>query len=261
MGLLRTLYALYELAVSYRPRVLVRYFARSERTAPDGYPIPPLPYIVSAVCVPDVPYYLQTGRLAAAGIQDVLARHGTQVRELSTILDFGCGCGRVIRWWTSLRSTLLFGSDYNVRHVRWCQRHLPFARVEANHPMPPLRYGEEQFDLVYALSVLTHLPEGMQHPWVAELRRVLRPGGHLVISTHGRHFIGRLTPHERQRFDSGRLVVRNSDAAGTNLCCAFHPESYVRNTLSDGLTMVECALHGAAGNPCQDLYLLQKPVC
>ena len=75
---------------------------------------------------------------------------------MGSILDFGCGCGRVVRWWRDLPAEI-HGSDFNPTLVRWCRENLPFGVFEVNRPEPPLPYPDDSFDLVYALSVLTHL--------------------------------------------------------------------------------------------------------
>ena len=65
---------------------------------------------------------------------------------------------------------------------------------------PPLVYPGEAFDLVYAFSVFTHLPESIQFSWMRELSRVLKAGGYLAISTLP---LGVL-PEDRR---TGQLVV------------------------------------------------------
>src|SRR5947208_884804 len=82
------------------------------------------------------------------------------------------------------------------------------ARSEVNGLAPPLAFDDASFDLVYALSVFTHLTGDLQVAWRDELRRVLRPGGRLLITTHGRSYVPRLDVEERERFESGELVVR-----------------------------------------------------
>jgi SAM-dependent methyltransferase len=227
--------------------------------ADDGLPLPPSRLIVRVAGTADVGWFLEGGRLAAASVADALGRRGAQVDELGSILDFGCGCGRVVRRWAGLAATAVAGSDMNEGAIEWCRRNLPFARFEVNKLEPPLAFDPESFDLVYALSVFTHLPEELERRWIDELTRVLRPGGFLLLSTHGEAYLPRLTPSERERFAAGELVVRRPEAAGTNLCTTFHPPRYVQETLAGGFEPLEFIPEGATGNPHQDLFLLRKP--
>jgi len=132
--------------------------------------------------------------------------------------------------------------------------------LETNALAPPLPFPAEGFDLVYALSVFTHLTAPLQGDWMHELRRVVVPGGHVVLSVHGARYADELTADERARFDQGELVVRESREAGTNRCGAYHPERYLRETLAAGLEMRALIPEGATGNPHQDLVILRKPM-
>lgn len=42
-------------------------------------------------------------------------------------------------------------------------------------PTPPLPYRDDQFDIIYCISVFTHFDEEMQDLWLHELTRVLNP--------------------------------------------------------------------------------------
>jgi hypothetical protein len=70
--------------------------------------------------------------------------------------------------------------------------------------------------------------------------------------------VPRLDTGERERFERGELVVRWGDVPGTNLCSAYHPERYLRETFARGFAFVELEPEGARGNPTQDLVLLRK---
>lgn len=231
---------------------------RSRVDADDSLPVPPPRLIVRVAGTADVDWFLEGGRLGAASVRGALLRQGIALDGLGAILDFGCGCGRVTRNWAGLSGVQVAGTDLSRPAVDWCRRYLPFARFEENGLTPPLVFDDGSFDLVYALSVFTHLTADLQLAWRDELRRVLRPGGHLLVTTHGESYLPRLAPDERERFERGELVVRWADVAGTNLCSAYHPEPYLRETFAQGFTLVEMEPEGAHGNPTQDLVLLRK---
>lgn len=224
-----------------------------------GTPVPPSRLIRLVSGADDVAWFLGSGAAASRGIREALGRHGIALEDLGGILDFGCGVGRVLRHWRHLRGPALHGSDCNAELAGWCRRHLDFAHVEINGLDRRLAYPDGTFDLAYALSVFTHLSGPLQAFWMAELTRVLKPGGFLYLTLHGPSYLPTLTPEERARFEAGEPVVRVPGRDGSNYCAVFHPEPYVRSTLAAGLTIVDVMPMGAPGNPTQDVYLLRKP--
>jgi len=228
----------------------------SGRRREDGLPLPP-PHLIALVAgTADVEWFLECGRLAVSAMARALASHGAAIDDREAILDFGCGCGRVTRHLREVPGRV-HGTDIDASLVRWCRRKLRFGTFETNALRPPLDYPTATFDLVYAFSVFTHLPLELQRPWMDELRRVSQPGGLVLITTHGEAFRPKLTPEEESRYEAGDLVVRNEQEAGGNECAVFHPESWVRQHLADGLHIVAKDGWGAPGEPEQDLYLLQ----
>jgi SAM-dependent methyltransferase len=218
----------------------------------DGPPLPPRRLMVRVAGTADPEWFLRSGRAAF----EAIAAH-VPLDDLDAVLDFGCGCGRVTRYWDDFAGSVA-GSDLSRPAVEWCRRNLPFARFETNGLEPPLAFADASFDLVYALSVFTHLTEPLQLAWRDELRRVLRPGGLLLVTTHGRSYLPRLEADERDRFERGELVVRWGEVPGTNLCSAYHPERYLRETFADGFELTALEPEGALGNPTQDLVLLRR---
>lgn len=223
-----------------------------------GLPVPPPGLLVRVAGSADVRWFLEGGELARRSITDALGRQGVAPRDLRDILDFGCGCGRVARHWPQMTDAAVTGVDYNPALVAWCRQNLPFGTFAVNDLAPPLAFADGSFDLVYALSVFTHLPEPLQAAWLDELARVLRPGGHLLLTVHGAHYRPNLTDDERATFDRGELVVRHATVAGTNRCTTIHPPDYVCDRMPRSLALVEHVPEGAAGNPFQDLVLFRK---
>jgi SAM-dependent methyltransferase len=230
--------------------------------APDHLPIPP-PYLLwLAIGLTDISVFLESGAVHAGIITDMLEKNGLDINDFDAILDFGCGCGRVMRHWKPLSGTKLYGTDYNPRPIKWCRQNLPFAQFAVNGLYPPLGYEAEKFDLTTARSVFTHLAEPLQLMWMQELQRVLKPGGFLLFTTHGEQLIEQLTSAELERFLSGQLVVRDEPLAGKNLCVAFHPTQYVGDRLAgDSFSVVDFSSGGPEKYKAQDVYILRAKGC
>ena len=224
----------------------------------NGQPVPQSGLLFLVAGTTDVHWFIHSGKLAFESIHGVLRRNRIAVDDLSSILDFGCGCGRVIRHWRNVKNLKLFGTDYNSRLIAWCKSNLPFADFVVNNLNPPLKYNNDEFDFVYALSIFTHLPEHLQYLWMYELRRVIRPGGYLFITTHGRYYLSKLNPINQEIFRNDQLVVLHSESEGTNQCASFHPEKYVRDKLADGFEVLDFVPEGAKGNPWQDVSCFKR---
>jgi len=234
--------------------------AATRVTAPDGLPLPPArlrAQIGPSHANPRV--FLESGRTQAELIRTLVDEAGTSIDDVGALLDWGCGCGRVLRHWSQLEHTRVFGCDINPNMIAWCRENLPFATVAVTDLEPPLPYEEETFGLLYAFSVFTHLTEELQHAWMRECERVLAPGGYLLISTMGEYYLsrGRLSSAEEESFQNGDVVVLYEGAPGTSLCSAYHPSAYVHEQLARGFEVVAFR-PTAAGGP-HDLHLLRKP--
>ncbi|HVD87027.1 MAG TPA: class I SAM-dependent methyltransferase [Solirubrobacterales bacterium] len=223
----------------------------------DGVPIPPprLRLLVDGR-TGDSEAFLRVGEQMCGAIQGAVASLGTAPAELRTVLDFGCGCGRVARHWSRAEGPEIYGCDYNPDLVAWCSSNLPSLRVTRNQLAPPTPYVTGSFDLIYGLSVFSHLDEPLQGSWLAEFRRLLRPGGLLVLSVLGDRLRHRLDAGERERFDRGQVVVKRPRLAGRNLCTVYHPRVYVTDELLGGCSEVRRFDLGSPTQPIlQDAYI------
>jgi SAM-dependent methyltransferase len=102
------------------------------------------------------------------------------------VLDFGCGAGRTLRQFLGVADGAEFwGSDIDEPSTRWLSEHLsPPLRVIRNGNDPPIGLEYGTFDLIWALSVFTHLTDNSL-PWLAELHSLLKPDGLLVATYMG----------------------------------------------------------------------------
>lgn len=150
------------------------------------------------------------------------------------ILEWGCGPARVLR---HLKSTDgsdwgLWGSDYNLRTISWCRRHWSNINFLHNGLAPPIPVEKEFYDVIYCISVFTHLSKELHQQWVTEILRLLKPGGLFIGTFHGEPYRVDLTLDEQRRFDSGELINRGKAREGKKNYGAYHCDSFVQQLLS-----------------------------
>ncbi len=132
--------------------------------------------------------YRAVGRDSRTTILQLLGAEGVDFAFAAgtRVLDFGCGSGKVMRHFLPEAEVCeLWGCDIDERSVDWINATLnPPLHAFTNDELPPLDQPSESFDLVWSVSVFTHLTDHWAG-WLAELHRVLRPGGLAIVSFLG----------------------------------------------------------------------------
>jgi SAM-dependent methyltransferase len=220
-------------------------FRHGLQTGEWGLPPAYLRVKVCGVIAPDD--YAAGGRGHAEALTEIVRRTGTDPAQINSVLDFGCGCGRVMSAFQALLpSAKFYGTDAEADLIAWSRSHLPFADFRVNAPEPPLPYADGEFDLIYAISVFTHLDERLQFLWLAELKRIARPGAILILTVHG--------TEDAAKFE----FVKNdawSDFFPDYYHTTFHGQSYIAENWGRYFTVLDYQVH-AIGQ--QDAVVLRK---
>jgi SAM-dependent methyltransferase len=73
--------------------------------------------------------------------------------------------------------------------IEHCKATNRYSRFDLIDPFPPTQIPDNAFDVIYAYSVFSHLSEAAHLAWLAEFRRILKPGGLVIATTRPREFI------------------------------------------------------------------------
>jgi SAM-dependent methyltransferase len=208
----------------------------------DDVPLPPHRLMVAVAGHDDDEEFRRSRVGGAKQMLDDLASAGIDCTRIVDLLDFGCGCGRFLAGWLVLKTPVrLSGCDYNPELVRWCNANLPGVSVAENQLGKPLPYATRSFDLVYLLSVMTHLTLREQQQLVSEFRRIVRPGGYVYVTFHGEPFYERLFAQVRngeEEFRRTGFLIGADDVEGTNECWTLQsPENVIG--LFQGFTLIK----------------------
>lgn len=163
--------------------------------------------------------YLNGGRGDAEAMLTTVREAGAIDEGLDRILDFGCAEGRVLRFLPAGTKRELWGVDVNAERIAWAQQHLaPPLRFATTTTAPHLPFADGYFDLIYAISVFTHISE-LADAWFLELLRVLRPGGHVHLTIHDEHSVDLLLNRYEAEGTQPELVdlLRQFDAKTATL--------------------------------------------
>ncbi|GBG01558.1 hypothetical protein AZSI13_08850 [Azospira sp. I13] len=151
----------------------------------DEPPVPPVAQIAKVIGSGDENAFLWGGATIVSRFACLLAeRFGRPIASFNSILDWGCGVGRLTRHLLPFGPRVT-GMDMDLEAIQSCTAALPNADFMQVGLLPPVPVDDSSFDLVLGLSVMPHLTEAAQDAWLAELQRITVPGGLLLLSVQG----------------------------------------------------------------------------
>jgi SAM-dependent methyltransferase len=159
------------------------------------------------------------GRAKAAWFTSFAERNCGPLARLS-ILEVGCGNGNLT---VHLQETFaqLDGCDISDVLIQEAKQRVPAANFSLNTPGQPLPYADQSYHLVAIACVLHHMKDQDFPLLFAEVRRVLKPGGWLVIFEHNpinpvtRYIVANCDlDRDVERLIRPKLLVSQSKQAG-----------------------------------------------
>jgi len=152
-------------------------------------------------------------------LKSAVARYSLKPYASASVLDFGCGWGRLTRLVAKdLPASQIYGCDPDEEILKWCA-HVPgtFARSEHRPRAIPF---DVKFDLAFAFSVFTHLGPQTHHEALGALHRSLADDGLLVVTIRPRAFIEQKGIELARLSDEAiRQMLRDYDAGSF----VYHP--------------------------------------
>ena len=224
-------------------------------------PVPPKHIREKIKICGDLPNFEKVGRITSLNMYAAINAR-VEFGKQCYILDFGCGCGRVMKYFHKLAfNSRLYGTDIDKEAIAWCQHHLAhIGEFIPNEALPPLPFDDDFFDFVYAISVFTHLPEDMQFAWLEELRRVTKPGGYLLLTTHGEELFPTAPEESKRQFREKGFhysVGPGKEGLPYFYQTSFHTRDYIYSRWSKFFEIKEIIKKGIVHH--QDLILCRKP--
>lgn len=133
--------------------------------------------------------YFASGYGQIIGWIRLAEKYGFNLRTARAALELGVGSARLIRHLRCVESLRLYGTDVDADSIAWCTQNISGVSFHVNGLYPPLEFAEtDTFDLAFANSVFTHIPLETQKDWIAEMYRVMRPGGIFVCTVLGKMY-------------------------------------------------------------------------
>lgn len=195
-------------------------------------------------------YYKSSGEEAAQHVADEINKNIGF--ESVTILEWGCGPGRIIRHLPEKIgiSNLVIGSDYNSESIAWDKKSLKNITFIKNNLLPPIDLHDDSIDFAYAISVFTHLSDQSCRAWFQELHRVIRSGGFFLFTTAG-DFYNSLgsTWDEKIAYSNEGFIVRDQYEEGKKMFLTRHSPDYINKIIKERFEVVS---HKPAGFPSMD---------
>lgn len=152
--------------------------------------------------------YLSDGWRTLSELLVLMDAVGKPLTTADSVLEFAAGFGRFTRHLVRAIPGRVTVSDIHPGSVEFLREQLGVNGFYSTHDPATLEIPG-RYDLVFVLSMFTHLPPAMWAPWLRKLHGAVRPGGNLVFTVHNES----LAAHFSKEYGpDGTLFVPTSES-------------------------------------------------
>lgn len=101
------------------------------------------------------------------------------------VLDIGCWTGQFEKLATR-ETKQMVGIDPGVNAIKHAKKMVPTATFKVANALR-LSFSPRSFDVVTIIDVIEHIPKNNEEKCLNEIKRVLKPGGYIILSTPNAH--------------------------------------------------------------------------
>lgn len=182
--------------------------------------------------------YKTDGELTAKEIINWAAPY---LQKCESIMEWGCGVGRIIRHIPSIYAcnVRVTGLDINSNMIEWNKNNIDNAEFKLISYNPPTTLAASQFDLVYAVSVFTHIEIKYQLEWIKEIWRLMNDNGIFLFSTHGKRFDDKLDEADKTILYRDGGITKNYKQKGHRMMTTYNNAENFKIILSNFFEIVD----------------------
>jgi predicted RNA methylase len=227
-----------------------------------AFPLPPVELSYRIIRVRNMTTFELWGYSIKRKYEEAVRPHAKADSDKLRLLDWGCGCGRLARFFVDGYD--YHGIDIDREAIAWCRQAIPQGKFEVQSLRAETGFQSGFFDIVIGNSIFTHLREADQFAWLAELQRIAKPDGIVAVSVNcatslfnaGNKPAIASALKQRGFCDTGPEPILKGVTADDNYYRnIYHTHDYIRETWSRYFS-IEKIVPGFAGNM-QDLVLMR----
>lgn len=131
-------------------------------------------------------HYYESGITTYLPIVTFAMHAGINLNASLKVLDFGCGVARqLLHFSRKYPNNEYYACDVSDSAIDFIKKKYLQVQSYKNEFTPPLIYSDNFFDIIYSVSIFSHLSIKEQTEWLHELARITKKDGYCFLTTEG----------------------------------------------------------------------------